>query len=395
MYTQQITWTSSASSFSMRRLLTVAVLACLGTPQPAASETNDAELAKVLADWRSRQETVKSLSVTWDEEVIWGKGHLSDRRRDRTRVIPPADTGFTTRNNRLRLRESLVRIELTIAGWDNETGAVKQAPSIEVFAAAGRTTYLSYPTIGTHPMGLIRTQKRFESGGIPAVRAILMSVRPMEPTLSSYKSDRLEFTGRSILIGGRRCNEIIEHTPGESPGRPITSLWVDPGLNNVITRYTYARPDGKLTFQLDVAYTKSTAGVWLPATWNSRNPRPDGSISVSYRGRCVVESVNSEVADDEFQLSFPSGTKVYDYSASAEASNNPVQYITRDDGSKRFVRSGEMNRTYEELLNSPDPERGTGSRRKWIEFTVLFLGLSVSSAFGLRLLRRLRLKSVT
>ena len=78
-------------------------------------------------------------------------------------------------------------------------------------------------------MGLVQMQKKFASAGIPAVRSILMTVRPLSPTLSSCDFDRLQFTGRSILIRGAKCNELAERgTPGRIGGRPSRVLWVDP-----------------------------------------------------------------------------------------------------------------------------------------------------------------------
>ena len=110
-----------------------------------------------------------------------------------------------------------------------------------------------------------------------------------------------------------------------------------------------------MTFQLDVVYTKSQIGQWLPSSWSSRNLKSDGSVTIAYRGKCTIESINPKLAENEFQLSFPAGTKVHDYTSGESRPNQPDQYIIRTDGSERHIRPTDRNRSYDELLNSTDP----------------------------------------
>ena len=103
--------------------------------------------------------------------------------------------------------------------------------------------------------------------------------------------------------------------------------------------------DDRPTWQLDVTYSPDPLVGWVPRSWEYII-RAGTGIQILESGRRTVSQyeLNVSIADREFDINLPHGSRVIDMGSGKE-----VQYVIKEDGGKGRAIPVTANPTYEDL----------------------------------------------
>src|SRR5258706_10718667 len=100
--------------------------------------------------------------------------------------------------------------------------------------------------------------------------------------------------------------------------------------------------------KIDISYTRNTNGECIPETWSVLMFYPNGNLQQSMWAKLLSYQTNEAVASNEFEIEFPSGTRVTD----ARDPKNTLEYIVKVGGRKRMILPEEIGATYDQIINT-------------------------------------------
>lgn len=170
--------------------------------------------------------------------------------------------------------------------------------------------------------------------------AITVVYRPFDMRMiNRLAPEKLRLSAEQTTIDGHPCL-VVEQVEGNYERR----VWADTSRDYVPVRWV-SGPGGKRSIQIDISYSKDAKYGWVPTAWTTGFF--DGAEKIeSWQTTTVKHKLNETIPDSSFQLSYPVGTWVHDYTTKET-------YILLKDDKKRPILRGEFNgKNYEELLHS-------------------------------------------
>jgi hypothetical protein len=180
-----------------------------------------------------------------------------------------------------------------------------------------------------------------------------------------------------------------------SRGPLVESFWIDASRDYSILRYRTAF-QGATETQLDCSYERSPGGCWVPVDWTATKfYAPKDIVSALIHVKVKEYVVNPTFAADEFSITFPPGTVVSDgRPAGGPRGGRVVDYLVKEDGSKRVITPAEAQASYETLLKTESGKAATPpakrpSRWLWVAANCVLIAL-LGILFYIRRRSRLR-----
>jgi hypothetical protein len=125
-------------------------------------------------------------------------------------------------------------------------------------------------------------------------------------------------------------NECFEYTYLAGKHNRMSYL-VDPKLDHNVVRIIYVR-QGKIFCQIDIKYGRNPICEWMPESWVEHSYSATGKTERRTEVRVASCKFNETLPEDQFELVFPAGTRVYN---SADAK----YYMTESGGGLRLLSS--------------------------------------------------------
>jgi hypothetical protein len=333
-----------------RRSLAASLLAALLGPVPAAANpvpppapAGPADITEVVKAWTARQDRVQSLRFNWTDSITLPKGRISRNRPpggvEIQGEIPPHDLVFDSPRS-LAVDGPRSRYRYVMKHWSGRKNLAYSESADTTFDGTEYKTAATYdPPVVTNDGGVQRAKAHPDLSTL-SVRPVVVALRGVSPLYRVYDVAAFEPTGRTVTVGGVRCAELVLESRA-SGSRSV--LLVDPARGYVVVRAA-SHDQGRLDYQLDVAYAHDPAAGWVPTRWEYTAYDPGGRVYTA--GRCVVTryEVNVPLTDDDLTLSAAPGTFVVDATGSRQ-----VKYVVQPDGrpGKKVPRNAEVS--YEEL----------------------------------------------
>lgn len=333
-------------------------------------------IASIKDAWQKREQQVESVRLYWTEEQVDAKGSLSEvwrltnpQRKD-DRAIPPADTAITN-TCKLVIAGHKIRFEYTTQEWSSTTG--RYEPTQYKCATDGTTCKVLRVYGENHPkpwpQGHIRADGTHLDVATARLHPALLAFRPTTKELRPHDIDRYESTGQQAAIHGEDCFELRERRAQIDVDK---RLWISPE-HFLVVRYLRTQND-HLYSKIDIKYSKTKDHHWFPTRWDIVLNKANGELKRAY-GAVVSEcEFNSAVAEKEFDLEFPPGTRVVD-------DRRNEDYIVRPDGTgKRLILPSDIGATYDQMLQTSPGKALTDATTS--RFSVVLTGLLVTAGIA-------------
>lgn len=305
----------------------------------------------VQAAWTTRARRVQSFRFAWTENEFCPKGSLISAADVATILgkpgneIPPADAAFQTEcsvavdGDRFRYAAKGARPQLP----DGDL-----APRDYVSAFDGKVWRDLCGPIPTRSCAQGSIASTSVDEDLLTLKPIIWAYRFQTPK-ASIQLDKY----RVIAPAGSALEKLVVLQEDISSSNVITTLWLDPARDFLVTRCTMEpRRRGRLT-KIDISYVRSDGNNppdWVPSEWRivcESNQR----LLMSLTARATEHAINPRIDADQFNIVFPPGAIVQDAIAN-------TTYIVRENGKNRAVLPSERTTGYDELLaTEPGPSR--------------------------------------
>lgn len=339
-------------------VVATAVAAVVSAPRAAAQQADAALLEQVRAAWGKRQDTVRSLRVTWATKTTIPRGSRSGLPRRPGSTAPdvmPARDAVHDGAGELLLDGEKARISMRGTTL-NDNGEFIPREVVSVFDGKQHTRLRGQGPGGV-PAASIKAASQNDDGGDMVIAPMLRAVRGLVPAVARIDLERFTQT-RRVVVGNR---PLVELTRPRDETRGEEKLWVDPAQDFLPVRNeTYDR-EGGLTFKMTAqnSVVPGASACWLPEKWTCALWVPAGKLIAQDEVTAQTRATNVGTTPGDFQLSLPARTWLLE-----EGDNNKLtESVIREDGTKRLVLPSEASKPYEELLRTDTP--GTGSPRSW------------------------------
>lgn len=373
------------------------VLCCLPTGNVLAERTVGRQ---AIADaWSARATHVHSFRFVVSQSETLAKGSAMDatwpERKNPKHLTVPEDTTVRDTSFTFVMDGDKSRYECNGLGVSHEKGLLPQK-AIDVHDGKIRGLYLA-PGASEIPQGTIEETNTSTVLSTITVIPLIMTYRPFcsapSGILRTHLLDPNYFivNAAPLSIRGRPCI-LLKELP--SPAKSSTrSLWLDPGREFLLMRYTL-ETNGKAVCQMDFTEYRKESVAWVPTKWQIQFMGRDSSIDKCIMAVVTEYSLNPSVDPLTFQPSFPPGTLVTDHvwNGGRGATN---KYIVREGGQKRIVTDAEVMASYDQLVAT---ESGMAMKSKKGPGAWTYLAISgfvmCMVAVSIMLLRRLRSRAV-
>ncbi len=321
-------------------------------------------LEKVFADWKKRQERVKTVRYRVQGEGIRIKGSyeglVGRPGQPEKRTLPPRDiTTSVKRTLLLDIPNNRYRREVEEQEYDIGTDRVY--PRVHVCVFDGTVSKFFRPRErNTHPVTGMR-----ESEPEVSVRKGHWEGAPFTmgywPFFVGHGS--VAWQRQNIVPGKLRVQPdremVVLHGQGVHQNRPCLVLrtqarraeytsfdefWVDPARDSAVVRQLLVT-NGHAYVEFDIQYQQTTHG-WLPRGWTTTQ-RNFGNGKTDYIERVVVEELTLDppVSDRDFEIEEKPGMLIGEATfETPKPGENPLPeptqhrlYRLADDGSRREV----------------------------------------------------------
>lgn len=327
----------------------------------------------IVAAWKSRQSTVRSLDFTlsgkeYQRETYVLKGEVPTLANAKSQgaVAIPSIT-FPIRLRLVIDSKERIRAECDRKSIAGTKAAYVASRLIEVYSVPVRKSFFAEGPV-EFPNAHIRALKAGETTLSVGFYPLLLMYRPFSPTLGQLDASKMSLAPGITSVDGRECL-LVKH---ES-----TSIWVDPNRGYVPVRFDEYRA-GVLRYSISIRYAAGEPAEWRPGSWVLSSFYGPDQLKDSQTVEVTEAHINTIIPEETFEIALPPGTWVSNYT-------NGERYIIRDNDSRRPVAPGEFTgNNYEQLLNSDPPSQLT--RR-------VLLGVGIlggASVVGILLLRAYR-----
>ena len=252
-------------------------------PVPAKSDVLDA--------WRRRQASITSFRFAWTEQQTYPAGWIPNPRFaeierlsipslrvDRTyTVMKSVSVSGTTMRYSIEIdrKEEPDGVRVTSPnGTTDGLGVARHYSYTSAFDGQKTTTRLS-PKTGSPPDAV-----RESTGNVDAqtldTRAIMMALRPLDPTLGSRLIDRaVTNNARSFHKG--RSTFLLEERHDPSGWKML--LWIEPERAFLVSRLVVSF-EQRMIVDIDIDYVEDAKWGWVPSGWRVTEMLADGSRRV-------------------------------------------------------------------------------------------------------------------
>lgn len=345
---------------AIRSVLFVFFISTVGTrawadEQPADdAKRMDASpvLKRILANWKARQERIRSFHVTWESRIRLAAGRqivmaangrlilfANSDSQDAPWDLVPAASFWMSRNDEFRYERRV--------HWNVGSRFALDSPNV-VTVSNGRSEKcgLQRPnrqfdemlpgvlrsTRPSDPM-LPRTADRDQGRCCIELVPMMLTFRPMDPKSLGWDTARCRLVTEHAIVDG--IHYVKLQRSDESPG-VLDTWWIDPRQDDVVTQWRRTK-DGRDVAKIAIEYDRQPPFGPIPGRWTIESfvwdTLPVGTIKFN-----VTEcKLNQEPPPDTFALQFPRETLVVD-----RATQN-MTYL-RTDGSERPVTKEELLR---------------------------------------------------
>lgn len=333
-------------------------------------------IGAALKAWRTQESLVQSATFSWTESQTHSRGEVSNSHGAAGRlppgaIIPPADVTYSVPKT-LAFDHDKLRYTYEGKHWSPHTNGLVSDPYVSVFDGAISKIFQP-PGAMPHPTGYVRPEKRNVDSQNLHTRPLLMRYRPFHPVMGISKLTEFTLSAQPAMRGEGTYVALEHNDVATGTGRMI---WADPEKGFAIVHYATSRR-GQAAVTTDIEYARNPSHEWVPSSWTIVQIDHAGMITQSFSAKVSTYDINPVIPVTAFQVVFPPGTRVSDM-------KDNVEYIVKDNDTKRLIPPEDIGATYDQLLNSaPGAARHTtthGSRTLWwvIGSISAFLAISAS-----------------
>ena len=145
-----------------------------------------------------------------------------------------------------------------------------------------------------------------------------------------------DYIVKSDAEGLAKSRLVVLHERQQSPR---WSLCADPDRDCVITHYALSVASKELV-TADLTYIQSAEHGWVPKAWRIVELDRQGRMCQTTTAVVKEWQINTPIAAEEFELTFPVGTVVRDFRKAAD-DGETFSYEVLEDGQTRVVKPGE------------------------------------------------------
>ncbi len=279
-------------------------------------------IEQIIDSWKASSERLKSARLEFETTCVATKEYVARLERLRDIGVQKGDT----RPKKIDWKEIdpthvqiLRRTKVSIDGirvrWE-DFGAPEnsQTPAhpFAVFASNGNVSYSFFMPLSersgfTYPTGTVlhspvcAMYASINSSPIRFVVAKFVSEAP------AIKLKELRVHPDRVEVQSIRCVVVSEGKTNE----PGTDYYLDPGKDFAIVRSQFFFPDReRLRQQIEFAYRRDEKHGWLPTGWTISLFSKDKTADEVRSSRVLSWESNPKFRDDEFDITFPPGTKI-------------------------------------------------------------------------------------
>ncbi len=289
------------------------------------TESDDAILNKVLADWRTRQNETKTIRYLIEGEIFWPKDRLDNVAVPGIELKKPTKdfTGPVNLELAFDFDKGLARKERT--SHYPMQGEYFSRHEVRVFDGQRSNVYRTKSEKETELLYLARHDHTrtpgaflegsdypvlFAHGIIPNANAHIDAKQPRLPI-----SRNLFWLVGKTIYEKREC--LVIGTNKSIPPRAnfAHEFVVDPSQGNSIVKWTMSCSDInagvlRVLYQVDIRYQQTKHG-WLPKDWIANNFLQN-NLNYSEKLKVIEFDVNSAFDAKTFQIELRPGMPVYD-----------------------------------------------------------------------------------
>jgi hypothetical protein len=284
-------------------------------------------------------------------------------------MLPDRDMSFDCKNSLTIDGEKWRYVSQSPVRAGHTTNLVLQ--DTDVVSKDGTIKSYMRPGGFDHPVGNINQGKVSDVPRVNNARPLFQILRSL--SVGFFVPQNYVMANESGFIDGRPC-QILQ----TQPTNIRWSLWVDPSRSFSLVRYSLSS-EGKILLTTDLTYTQSSEHGWVAVGWKIVETDRSGSLKRSTNATVTHWEINTPIPPNEFDLDFPPGTLVRDFTTTTEWGSTS-QYIAREGGKKRIVSQGDRGATYEQLLASETGTarlpRGPSALRMWAIVICILLSLA-------------------
>jgi hypothetical protein len=338
----------------MRRAFTVVLTLGLSMPVALANESGKANppadaatLDRILANWKARQDRVKTFHFVTRVRLTLVKGSIDNLREperkgqvfycDQDVVYEHVDETWVDGDNRCREESS-------------EFFNPPPANSAQSGRVALRTTLdgkdFTWLIIGPLCRGPGHSTWGFRRGVVEKMNVadrrldepFCFAFRAAHPAMP-WRPDNCRVITKNGIIDGVRYTEIERSArSGQRDGANHCRAWVDPRRDDVVVYWD--ERDERLnpwSWHGSIDYRKDAKYGWIPSHWKSSCSGPQARTV-----DCTVihYAINEKFTPELFAPKLPPGTPVRDRTTGQ-------QYVVEKDGSKRMISREEVKRLWQ------------------------------------------------
>ncbi len=306
----------------------------------------EVSIDEIKSQWKEHEDKRPSLRLEWRESRFYRKGAFSDGGSpyfDANVPEPPEDTVVVFFRSLLCDRE---RIRFVDDGkYLGQTAAGKRDYlNAEITRVWNRSESRMLRSVeGTFGTGLISTavQDAYQDAQFrPPVIACWPLSAPNGLRLESHRvAKRVVLDSVECLVLEKLRRSMVDDAELWLQGKP-------PFLPIRIIGYTRAQRSSELTIE----YAHVAGEGWHPSGWKRTWFTENGGYAMAADATVRSHDFAPAVRDSDFTIDFPSGTWVRDTSQPGK----PIEYIVREDGSKRIILKDELRRgaRYQDLIET-------------------------------------------
>jgi hypothetical protein len=316
--------------------------------------------AQVFKTWEAEQKKIYTARIKWSETVTITKEAIAASRKLRearrtameragfkdAAVDSPLDAkdASVTRN---QTNDFVLQGEDWRWNSDGFVGVVSQREELVVKDGLAR----SYMPKGADSYAIGNISKVSEKRRIPLAEA----GKPLFFVLRSSSFSLFDKSLYSVskdfgVIDKARCAIL-------TPSKPGWVLWVE-----LDTEGFPLRRAERGALQIELSYKKEN-GALLLHRW-SIITAPAGIVRESIRANVTDCVYNGSIDASEFELKFPSGTWVRDFTRPSDLGDR-TEFIIREDGQNRKIIRGDIGASYDRLVTT-DPGYANAPEATWL-----------------------------
>jgi len=302
-----------------------------------------ADTRELLIDaWNRRQSSIHSFQFSWTGKR-YARADVAVDPIEARSLDKPVDHGLACETQMTLTVDEKRRFRFDVHEkvWAAEKSAYVPKEQIDAFDGPLRRNFFSRGVSTSYPLAFIsKHDPPTVLNGINSL-AITMVYRPFDMMMiNRLVPEKIQLSAEQATIDGHPCI-IVEQVEGNYGRR----VWADTSRDYVPVRWV-SGPDGRRSMQIDISYSKDAKYGWVPTAWNAGLFDGPERIEEGWQTITVKYQLNEAIPDSEFQLKYPVGTWIQDYTTKET-------YILLKDGKKRPILPGEYNgKNYEELLHS-------------------------------------------